>query len=89
MMQKKYSEYTKKYKYLQFTLNGLKIAIFPKDVHVGFQISGIDGEFHILFAIASSDSNTSRGIIFQMSKEVAMFLSSNSGFWWSIMPFQD
>ena len=76
--------------YLKSTLNSNKISTFLQYKHIGFSaVFGINGQLHILFRIASSDSNAGFGIMSQVSEEIASSFSSHTclGIW--IMSLQD
>ena len=76
--------------YLKSAFNCDKISTFLQHKHIGFSaVFRIDGQFHILFRVASSDSNTGFGIMSQVSKEIAMSFSRHMCLRIWIMSLQD
>ena len=76
--------------YLKSAFNCDKISTFLQYKHIGFSaVFRIDGQFHILFWVASSDSNTGFGIMSQVSKEIAMSFSRHTSLRIWIMSLQD
>ena len=76
--------------YLKSTFNRDKISTFLQYKHIGFSaVFRIDGQFHILFWVASSDSNTGFGIMSQVSEEIAMSFSRHTSLRIWIMSLQD
>ena len=86
----RWDDYALSITYLKSAFDCDKISTFLQYKHIGFSaVFRIDGQFHILFRVASSDSNTGFGIMSQVSKEIAMSFSRHTCLRIWIMSLQD